>query len=177
MILAAVLAAATSGLLSTDSQPSSASRQVPTSDVSLVGTSQLTTSSTGQSPGSALPARQTSLITLFSDGNVIMANAGQLPLLPPTSGLYVTAAHGVWTPSGSDSADVTFMFLVIDQAGGLSSVNSGTMHLTLDSSGDRFSGSLAIGAVSTSGNPTGAQEGTVESTRIEASPVAGTSVA
>lgn len=178
LVLVAVLAVTIAGLLGTASRPAAEARQsTPSSGASLIGAWQLAISLTEESPNAALPANQTSLITLFADGNVILANAGQLPLLPPSSGLFFTAAHGSWEASGPDSADLTFMFLVIDQAGGLSSVNTGTMSITIDPSGDRFTGSLAIGAVSTSGNPTGAQEGTVEGTRIKAAPVDGTPAA
>ncbi len=171
-ILTSVLILAFIGLFSTSQQSVIRAQDgTPTADHSLVGAWLVTISSTGENAGAVLPAQQTSLVSFFADGNLLVANAGQLPLLPPGSGLFFTGGHGQWTATGTDTVDATFVFLVIDQTGGVSSANYGTMTVTLDASGNTLAGDLTINAISENGNPTGSQAGTIEAVRIKAGPV------
>lgn len=83
-LVVSLLALVIAGLVGTGRQPFAGAQEgTPARDHSLVGAWLLTISSTGETAGAALPVNQTSLVTFFADGNVIVANAGQLPLLPP----------------------------------------------------------------------------------------------
>ncbi len=113
-----------------------------------------------------------SLFTFGADGTLLVANVGQLPgSLPPGSGLFFTEGHGVWVASGERQIGATFRFLVIDQTAGI--VNTGTVRLELkvDPSGNALDGSFALDLLSSEGNPTGTERGTLRATRIQVEPL------
>lgn len=136
----------------------------------LVGSWLVSVTLRDQDPGAALPPELTSLITYFADGNVLVANAGQLPPLPPGSGLFFTEGHGNWVATGETSAEALYVSLVLDQTGGLSSTNTGSVTVEVDAAGNTYTGSFTIDATSTTGNTTGVQQATVEATRIQVEP-------
>jgi hypothetical protein len=121
----------------------------------------------GQEPGAALPPEVTSLITYFADGNVLVANAGQLPPLPPGSGLFFTEGHGSWVATGEGSAEAIHVSLVLDQTGAFASTTTGSATVEVDATGDTYTGSLTIESTNAVGNAAGVQQATVEATRIE----------
>jgi len=113
-----------------------------------------------------------SLFTFGADGTLLVANVGQLPgSLPPGSGLFFTEGHGVWVATGERQIGATFRFLVIDQTAGI--VNTGTVRLELkvDPSGNALDGSFALDLLSSEGNPTGSERGTLRATRIQVEPL------
>lgn len=120
-----------------------------------------------QAPGAPLPSELTSLITYFADGNVLVANAGQLPPLPPGSGLFFTEGHGQWVATGDTSAEASFVSLVLDQTGGLSSTKTARTTVEVDAAGDAYTGSSTLESTSSTGTAMGSQQVTVQATRIQ----------
>lgn len=173
-VLATIVGVALVGLLAGGHLPPARAQQNQGTPVAqthpLVGAWLVTLSVAGQSPGAPTPATLTSMVTYYADGNVLLANAGQLPLLPPASGLFFTAGHGRWVATGDRTADATVVSLVLDQTGGLSSTNTTRTTVEVDATGDAYSGLFAIEAVSPDGNPTGTEEGTFQATRITTEP-------
>ncbi len=112
-----------------------------------------------------------SLVTYTADGNVLVANAGQLPGLPPASGLFFTEGHGAWTATGERTADASFRFLVLDQTGGLAGTSIARMAIEIDPSGDGHAGSFTLDTVTPAGNSMGAGRGTLRATRIGVEPL------
>lgn len=144
--------------------------QPSTSSHPLVGSWLVSVSLEGQAPGTGLPSDVTSLVTYFADGNVLVANAGQLPPLPPGSGLFFTEGHGQWVATGERSAEARFVSLVLDQTGGLSSTNTASTTVEVEPAGNAYTGSIAIESTSSTGGSMGVQRANVEATRIQVSP-------
>ena len=132
----------------------------------LVGTWLVSVSLEGQGPGAPVSPEVTSLVTYFADGNVLVANAGQIPPLPPGSGLFFTEGHGRWVATSDTAATASYVSLALDQAGGLSSTNTTQATVEVDTTGDAYTGSFALESVSPSGNSMGAQQGTFQAERI-----------
>src|SRR5918994_191283 len=105
----------------------------------LVGTWMVSVSLEGQGPGAPVSPEVTSLVTYFADGNVLVANAGQLPPLPPGSGLFFTEGHGRWVATSDTAATASYVSLALDQAGGLSSTNTTQATVEVDTTGDTIS--------------------------------------
>jgi hypothetical protein len=136
----------------------------------LVGSWLVAVTLEGQEPGSGSPPATTSLVTFFADGNVLVANAGQLPSLPPGSGLFFTEGHGQWAGTGDRAARASVVSLVLDQTGGLSSTTTVSTTVEVDDTGNAYTGTLTIGSTSSTGTDMGAQQATVEATRIQTEP-------
>lgn len=116
-------------------------------------------------------AELTNLITFTADGNVLAANAGKLPGLPPGAGLTFTEAHGAWAATGEQTADATLVFLTLDQIGGIASVNTIPTNVEVDQSGDMYTGLAALSMANTGGGSMGGERGTFQATRIKAEPL------
>lgn len=140
-------------------------------DHPLVGSWLVAVTLESQDPGAPLPSELTSLVTYFSDGNVLVANAGHLPPLPPGSGLFFTEGHGEWVTTGAATAEATVVSLVLDQTGALADTNTLRTTVEVDETGDAYTGAFTIETVSTTGTTTELQNGTFSATRIEAVPV------
>lgn len=113
-----------------------------------------------------------SLFTFGADGTLLVANAGQLPgSLPPGSGLFFTEGHGAWIATGDRQAGATFRFLVIDQTAGIVSTGIVRLELEVDQSGNALDGAFALDLLSSEGNPTGTEWGTLRATRIQVEPL------
>lgn len=138
----------------------------------LVGSWLVSVTLEGEEPGAALPASVTSLVTFFADGNVLVANAGQLPPLPPGAGLFFTEGHGQWIATGASGAEATFVSLVLDQTGGPSSTVTAHTTLEVDASGDAYTGTASYESTSLTGGSMGTQQVNVEATRIQVAPMA-----
>lgn len=136
----------------------------------LVGSWLVSVSLEGQAPGEGLPSDVPSLVTYFADGNVLVANSGQLPPLPPGSGLFFTEGHGQWVATGQSSAEASVVSLVLDQTGGLSSTNTAGTAVEVDASGNTYTGSITIESTSSTGGSMGGQQASVEATRIQVAP-------
>lgn len=136
----------------------------------LVGSWLVSVSLEGQAPGEGLPSDVPSLVTYFADGNVLVANSGQLPPLPPGSGLFFTEGHGQWAATGERSAEASVVSLVLDQTGGLSSTNTAGTTVEVDASGNTYAGSITIESTSSTGGSMGGQQASVEATRIQVAP-------
>lgn len=159
------------GLLTVGSVPiTGAQEEVSDAGHPLVGSWLVVISLEGQDPGVPLPSALTSLIMFFADGNVLVANAGQLSLLPPASGLFFREGHGQWVAMGDASADVTYDSLVLDQTGGLSSITITRTSVAVDTTGNGYAGSLVIESANPAGNVTGTEHGTLSATRIRVEP-------
>jgi hypothetical protein len=173
-VLATIIGVALVGLLAGGHLPPARAQQSQSTPVAsthpLVGAWLVTISVAGQSPGAPTPSMLTSLVSYHADGNVLLANAGQLPLLPPASGLFFTSGHGRWVATGDRAADATIVSLVLDQGGGLSSTNTVRTTVAVDATGNAYDGTFAIEAVSPDGNPTGTEEGTFHAVRITTEP-------
>lgn len=101
-ILVSVIAMILAGLLAVGRLPIAGAQEEPsTAGHPLVGSWLVGVKLEGQAPGAPLPSELTSLITYFADGKVLVANAGQLPPLPPGSGLFFTEGHGQWVATGA----------------------------------------------------------------------------
>lgn len=171
-ILVSVVALVLAGSLAIGHLPVSRAQEQPsTSGHPLVGSWLVNVSVEDQAPGAGLPSDVSSLVTYFADGNVLVANAGQLPPLPPGSGLFFTEGHGQWVATGERSADASFVSLVLDQTGGLSSTNTAGTTVEVDPAGNAYAGSISIESTSSTGRPMGAQQANVEATRIQVSPI------
>ena len=107
-----------------------------------------------------------SLVTYTTDGVVLVANAGQLPGLPPASGLFFTEGHGAWTATGERTADASFRFLVLDQTGGLAGTSVTRTRIEVNPAGDAYGGTFALDTLTPEGNSMGAGRGTLRATRI-----------
>jgi hypothetical protein len=160
VVLVSLLAIGRAGLTGAQEEQSLAAHP-------LVGSWLVSVTLQGQEPGAALPPEVTSLITDFADGNVLVANAGQLPPLPPGSGLFFTEGHGSWVATGEGSAEAIHVSLVLDQTGALSNTNTGSASVEVDATGDAYTGSLTIESTSAIGNVAGVRQATVEATRIQ----------
>jgi len=114
----------------------------------------------------------TSLVTYAADGNVLVANAGRTPYLPPEAGLTFTGSHGVWAPTGERSADATFVFLTLDQDATVTDINTVRTAVEVDPSGDAYTGSALFEATNPDGSVTNAAPATFDATRIEVRPLA-----
>ncbi len=117
-----------------------------------------------------------SLITYTSDGAVLVANAGQLPGLPPASGLFFTEGHGAWASTGERTAEASFRFLVLDQTGGLAGTSVTQTTIEVSPAGDAYAGTFSLDTLTPEGNSMGAGGGTLRATRIGVEPL-GTPVA
>lgn len=133
----------------------------------LVGSWLVSITVEDQEPGAALPASVPSLVTYFADGNVLVANAGQLTPLPPGSGLFFTAGHGQWLAPRDSGAEGSFVSLVLDQTGGLSSTVIARTTVEVDTSGDAYTGSFTVESIGSTGDVTDARQANVEATRIQ----------
>lgn len=167
-ILVSAAALVLLGLLAVGRLPATHAQEVVgTADHPLVGSWLVSITLEDQEPGAALPSNLTSLVTYFADGNVLVANAGQLTPLPPGSGLFFSEGHGQWVATSASGAEASFVSLVLDQTGGLSSTNSAHTTLEVDASGNAYAGSFTIESTSSTGTSTGSQEVSVEGTRIQ----------
>lgn len=170
-ILVSVVALVIAGSLAVGRLPTTRAQQQPaTAGHPLVGSWLVSVSVEGRAPGAGLPSDVTSLVTYFGDGNVLVANAGQLPPLPPGSGLFFTEGHGQWVATGNSSAESSFVSLVLDQTGGLSSTNTAGTTVEVDASGNAYAGQFTIESTSSTGSAMGAQQASVEATRIQVAP-------
>lgn len=166
--LVLVAAMVLAGLIGLRHIPIAAAQDEPsTTDHPLVGSWVVLVTLEDQGADAVLPPELASLVTYFADGNVLAANAGQLPPLPPGSGLFFTEGHGQWTPIGDSTAEATFVSLVLDQTGGLSSTNTARSTLEVDASGNSYTGSLTLESLSSTGTSTGSQEVSIDATRIQ----------
>ena len=119
------------------------------------------------------PIQLTNLATFSSDGTLVVANGGQLPTLMTGAGLYLTEGHGAWEPTGERAADAAYVFILLDQSGGLASINTARIALEVDPSGDAYSGSFTLDMTTGEGTqfaPTA--RGTFTATRIRVEPMA-----
>lgn len=170
-ILVTVAAVALIGLLAVgDLSATLAQEDASTTDHPLVGSWLVAVTLEGQEPGAPLPTELTSLVTYFADGNVLVAKAGQLPPLPPGSGLFFTDGHGQWVTTGESTADATFVSLILDQTGGLSSTNTTRTSVEVDTTTDVYTGTFVIESESPTGNSVKAERGTFQATRIQEEP-------
>ena len=112
-----------------------------------------------------------SLVTYTTDGAVLVANAGQLPGLPPASGLFFTEGHGAWTATGERTADASFRFLVLDQTGGLAGTSVTRSTIGVSAAGDAYAGTFSLDTLTPEGNSMGAGAGTLRATRIGVEPL------
>lgn len=141
----------------------------------LVGSWQVTYTFAGQTQP---PVQLISLATYAADGTVVVANAGQLPVVPLGAGLFFTGGHGAWSPSGANGAEATYRFLMLDQSGGLASVNTVRSTVEVDATGDANVGTFMLDMVTPRGTPFAPQaSGTFEATRIQVEAMAATAVA
>ena len=144
----------------------------------LVGSWQMTFAFASQTQP---PVQLISLATYSSDGTVVVANGGQLPALPLGAGLFLTEGHGAWAPTGERTAAATFVFVMLDQGGGLASINTARTTLEVDAAGDAYAGAFTLDMVTPRGTPFAPQAGgTFTATRIRVepmgSPAAGTPI-
>lgn len=171
-ILVSVIALVLAGSLAVPRLPMARAQEQPsTAGHPLVGSWLVSVSVEGQAPGAGLPADVNSLVTYFADGNVLVANAGQLPPLPPGSGLFFTEGHGQWVATGERSAEASWTSLVLDQTGGLSStITASGATAEVDASGNTYAGRASVESTSSTGSNMGAQQVTIGATRIQATP-------
>jgi len=163
-------------LLMVSGVPTARAQEGATAGHPLVGSWLVVISFEGRDPGAPLPLKLTSLVTFFADGNVLVANAGQLSPLPPGAGLFFTEGHGQWIATGENSADVTYNSLVLDQTGGLSSITTARTSVKVDATRNAYTGTFVIDSANPAGNATGTERGTLSATRIRVEP-AGTPAA
>ncbi len=117
------------------------------------------------------PVELISLATYTSDGTLVVANAGQMPSLPLGAGLFLTEGHGAWVPTGERAADATFVFVMLDQSGGLASINTARTSLEVNATGDAYVGTFTLDMVEPEGNPFAPPaRGTFEAIRIQVEP-------
>lgn len=125
------------------------------------------------------PIEVTNLITFTADGGILAASGGELPNIPGVfgTGLVLTEGHGAWLATGERTADGTFRSLTLGQTGGISSTNTARMSVTVDATGDAYTGDFSFESVSPSGNSMGMDRGTLSATRITVEPPALTAAA
>ena len=168
LIVGLVAASGRSGTRAHDGTPAVAGH-------ALVGSWQVTYTFAGQTQP---PVQLISLATYAADGTVVVANAGQLPVVPLGAGLFFTCGHGAWSPSGANGAEATYRFLMLDQSGGLASVNTVRSTVEVDATGDAYAGTFMLDMVTPRGTPFAPQaSGTFEATRIRVEAMGATAVA
>lgn len=163
-----VLLTAVVGLLATPNR--STGQGTPAAgDHPLVGSWQILVTFEGQGP-----IEVTNLVTFTDEGTVLAASGGQLPAQPGVfaSGLVLTEGHGAWVAMGPRTAEATFRFLTLHQAGGISSTNTARLTVEADAAGSTLTGSFALDLVSPNGNPMGAGRGSLRAERIAVEPAA-----
>jgi len=118
-----------------------------------------------------------SLITFTRDGEVIESRRGYLPF-SPFGPILETAGHGAWDRARHGAFDVTFTFLVQAAPNNTALPNGdplGTdtirLRITVDASGDGFSGTFVSEARDTSGIVVFSASGTVQGTRLKVEPL------
>ncbi len=126
-----------------------------------------------------------SLGTFTADGNFILSNLPTEPVYEgaPFEMLLLSGGHGVWEPTGDNTAAFTFVYLYADDTGTFQSSTTigGTLELGAD--GQTLSGEYAVQVNLADGTVLHADRGTIEATRIgiitmdELAPPAGTPVA
>jgi hypothetical protein len=119
-------------------------------------------------PGS--PSTQ-SLDTFMADGTYLDSD---LPVPAGAGGEAVTistAGHGVWQPTGANTAQVTFVDLVSDLQGNFLTVETISIQATLGADGNTFSGIFSVSVADPSGKVVAEVTGTVQGTRITLEPI------
>jgi hypothetical protein len=118
-----------------------------------------------------------SLITFTRGGEVIESRRGYLPF-SPFGPILETAGHGVWDRMRHGEFAATFTFLVQAAPNNLDFVSGeslGTdkirLRITVDSSGDSFSGVFVSEARDANGNVVFSATGTVVGTRLQLEPL------
>jgi hypothetical protein len=118
-----------------------------------------------------------SLITFTRGGEVIESRRGYLPF-SPFGPILETAGHGVWSPRHRGESAATFTFLVqaapdnpVFVAGEPLGTDTIRLRLTLDHSGDGFSGSFVSEARDAGGVLVFSASGTVVGTRLRLAPL------
>lgn len=114
----------------------------------------------------------TNLVTYGADGNVLVANGGEVPGIPPGAGLIFTEGHGAWAATGERTADATFVFLTINATGDVDSTNTVRSSVEIDATGDAYTGSSTLTIVGTDGGTPIDYAATFEATRIVVEPMA-----
>lgn len=117
------------------------------------------------------PAALTNLATFTADGNLLVANAGQLPNVPPGAGLVFTEGHGAWEATGERTAQATSVYLTVNQSGGIASVNTARATIEVDASGDRYTGEASLSIAGPDEGDTVEMFATIDATRITVEPM------
>lgn len=130
----------------------------------LVGSWRVEVTVDGQPP-LALP----NLASFTADGIVLVSAPPLLPELPgsPARDAF-SAGHGAWSATGSDTAAVTFVFLVVDDTGSLASENTVRGTLRVDPTGNAYEGGFDLSIAGADGAAIGSGTGTWRATRIDA---------
>jgi len=132
-----LLALIVCGLLAIAVQPTSAAAATP----SLAGSWQFTLTPTA--PPTPPVVQIPGLATFTTDGSVIETDGSEFVPVPPTAAPIkpATPGHGIWQLGATPvTLYVQYISLVLDPDGSLFARNITTMLLTMNSTGDQFSG-------------------------------------
>ncbi len=113
-----------------------------------------------------------SLLTVMADGTVLFSGRPVSPAAGGNPTTFSSAAHGAWEPTGPDIAATTWVGLVTDGEGNFLAVVTDSVEVTLDASGDSWSGSYSASVADPNGNVLYVGGSTVEATRITVQPLA-----
>lgn len=117
-------------------------------------------------------ATAVALTTFTADGTILTSNR-PTQAAPPALGagpILQSLGHGRWEATGSNEATVTFVFLQTDPSGAYLGTRTIRGRLTLDPSGDRWSGEFSATIADAAGSVLAESKGTVAATRITVEP-------
>ena len=121
-------------------------------------------------PGGAPSFR--GLITFNKDGGLVASAQGDVLLnAPPGVPPVATAGHGAWEKIGSRRYAFTFLQILYDADGGYQGEVKIRHKITLNNSGNRWSGQLQSEIFDADGNVVFSGSGTEHATRIEVEPL------
>jgi hypothetical protein len=116
------------------------------------------------------PLRLPNLASFTADGVVVVAAPALLPESPETAATrdVFSAGHGAWTLTGADTADVRFVFLVVDERGNPASINVVDGQIQVDAEAGAYTGEFVLTIISATGESPPPTSGTWDASRIVA---------
>jgi len=131
----------------------------------IVGAWFVTTLLDGQPPSP-------NMTSFYADGTVLTSNRPVFPQAPGAAAPEArSAGHGAWVANDDGTVDFTFLVLTADVNGTYLGQRSLRGHLTLDGSGDAWSGPFSATVTDASGTVISESVGQAEATRIKVMPM------